>query len=177
MLSNFWSELRGDLGEAPWKRGHGRQARTRLFAQPLMPPGVRLAPPLGGGARNHHRSIGQNSTEFPSIPGPDELSITISVVEGPSKGLVYKMKKHCITVGRTGGGADFQFNEPEASEIQCIVATRQNGVCLYDAVSIHGTYVNNQRIAAAELTDMSTFQVGSSRLLIEIHPNQAADID
>lgn len=102
--------------------------------------------------------------------------ITISVIEGPSRGLEYEMKERCITLGRIGGGADFQFNEPKASEIQCIVATRQNGVCLYDAVSIHGTYVNDQRIAAAELMHFSTFRVGSSVLLVRVHPNQPADI-
>jgi pSer/pThr/pTyr-binding forkhead associated (FHA) protein len=106
----------------------------------------------------------------------ENLTITISVIEGPSKGLVYEMREHCITLGRTGGGADFQFNEPEASEIQCIVATRQNGVCLYDAASIHGTYVNDQRIAAAELTHMSTFRVGSSLMLFSILANQKEDI-
>jgi len=104
----------------------------------------------------------------------EDLTITISVIEGASKGLVYEMRQHCITLGRTGGGADFQFNEPEASEIQCIAAMRQNGVCLYDAVSVHGTYVNDQRIAAAELTHMSTFRVGSSLLLVKVHPNQLA---
>ncbi len=114
--------------------------------------------------------------ELADSPLPDDLTITISVIEGPSKGLVYEMRKHCITLGRTGCGADFQFNEPEASEIQCILATRQNGVCLYDAASIHGTYVNNQRIAAAELTHMSTFKVGSSLLLVKVHPDQPADI-
>jgi pSer/pThr/pTyr-binding forkhead associated (FHA) protein len=106
----------------------------------------------------------------------EDLTITISVIEGPSKGLVYEMREHCITLGRTCGGADFQFNEPEVSEIQCIVATRQNGVCLYDAASIHGTYVNDQRIAAAELTHMSTFRVGSSLMLFIILANQKEDI-
>jgi len=86
------------------------------------------------------------------------------------------MRERSITLGRTGGGADFQFNEPQASEIQCIVAARQNGVCLYDAVSTHDTYVNDQRIAAAELADMSTFRVGSSLLLVKVHPNNPAGV-
>ena len=118
----------------------------------------------------------REGTAIPLLKKLKNMTITISVIEGPSKGLVYEMKGPCITLGRTGGGADFQFNEPKASGIQCIVATRQNGVCLYDAVSIYGTYVNDQRIAAAELSHLSTFRVGSSVLLVRVNPNQRADI-
>ena len=117
----------------------------------------------------------RDSSQFPHFLPLYGPAITISVIEGPSKGLAYEMKEPCITLGRTGGGADLQLNEPQASEIQCIVAARSNGVCLYDAVSTYGTYVNDQRIAAAELTHMSTFRVGSSLLLVKVHPNQPPD--
>lgn len=138
--------------------------------------GICLTHPLGEGANGQGPPPGQASNQLPGVSLLKDITITISVVAGPSKGLVYEMRDRCITVGRTGGGADLQFDEPAASEIHCIIATRQNGVCLYDAVSIHGTYVNDQRIAAAELTDMSTFRVGSSLLLVKVHPNQPVDI-
>lgn len=127
-------------------------------------------------AKSHQTiALRQDSSQFLDVAPLSDVTITISVIEGPSRGLVYEMIEPCITLGRVGGGADFQFNEREASEIQCIVATRQNGVRLYDAVSIHGTYVNDQRIAAAELTDMSTFRVGSSLLLVRVRLNQPTD--
>jgi pSer/pThr/pTyr-binding forkhead associated (FHA) protein len=130
----------------------------------------------GEGGKGRHRSLAQYSNQSPNFPLMEDVTITISVIEGPSKGLIYEMKEYCVTLGRTGGGADFQFDEPEASEIQCIAAKRQNGLCLYDAVSIHGTYINDQRIAAAELTHMSTFRVGSSLLLVKVHPKQPVEI-
>ena len=166
------NEIRATLGEAP----NRRDARTGLFTEPATRPGVCLTHPSGGSGKGHRQWPGQDSNQFPDIPPLKDITITISVIDGPSKGLVFEMKERCITLGRTGGGADFQFNEPEASEIQCVVATRQNGVCLYDAVSVYGTYVNGQRIAAAELTDMSTFRVGSSLMLIKVQSHYPADI-
>jgi FHA domain-containing protein len=112
----------------------------------------------------------QGSKKFPHIPLIHNPKITISVIEGPSKGLAYKLSKLCITVGRIGGGADFEFDEPEASSVQCIVAACVYGVRLYDGASVSGTYVNGLRISTVELTHMSTFRIGSSLLLVSILP-------
>lgn len=173
-VTQVGNKIRATLEEAAGRKDLTQNARAGLFAEPLIREGTRLTHPSGAGGKGQERSLGQDSNQLPDLPLED-LTITISVIEGASKGLVYEMTQHCVTLGRTGGGADFQFNEPEASEIQCIVATRQNGVCLYDAVSVCGTYVNDQRIAAAELMHMSTFRVGSSLLLVQIRPNRLAD--
>src|SRR5262245_34358517 len=55
---------------------------------------------------------GQGSNRFPEIPSLDDAGFTISVIEGPSRGLAYEMNKMCITVGRIGGGADFEIDDP-----------------------------------------------------------------
>ena len=136
----------------------------------------RFAPSAPCGGRCEHELCGQNSNKFPDIPSLDDVTITISVLEGPSQGLAYQLGKLCITVGRIGGGADFEFDEPEASSVQCILAARQGGVRLYDAASRTGIYVNDQRISTVELKHMSTFRVGSSLLLVSVLPNQRADI-
>jgi len=162
------NEIRATAGKAPEGTEINQDARAVFFCGPPYAIGHSSDVSVGGGGKGQRRPL-------PLLKKLRNMTITIFVIEGPSKGLAYEMKEPCITLGRTGGGADFQFNEPEASEIQCVVATRQNGVCLYDAVSIHGTYVDDQRIAAAELTHMSTFRIGSSRLLVKVHPNQSAD--
>jgi pSer/pThr/pTyr-binding forkhead associated (FHA) protein len=89
---------------------------------------------------------------------------------------MYRLSKLCITMGRIGGGADFEFNEPEASDVHCVIAARQGGVRLYVAPSVNNVYVDNQRISTVELAHMSTFRVGSSLLLVSVLPNQPADI-
>ena len=115
--------------------------------------------------------------EFPEILSQDDKTITISVIEGPSKGLTYQLSKLCITMGRVGGGADFEFDEPEASDVHCVVAARQDGVQLYVAPSVNNIiYVDHQRIYTAELGNMSTFRVGSSLLLVRVLPARCADI-
>ena len=114
--------------------------------------------------------------EFPEIPPHEDIAITISVIEGPSKGLTYQLSKLCITMGRIGGGADFEFDEPQASDVHCVIAARQDGVRLYVAPSVNNIYVNDQRIYTVELTHMSTFRVGSSLLLVRVLPTQCADM-
>lgn len=109
-------------------------------------------------------------------PPHEGIAVTISVIEGPSKGLTYQLSKLCITVGRIGGGADFEFDEPEATDVHCIIAARQNGVRLYVAPSANNIYVNDQRIYTLELAHMSTFRVGSSLLLITVFPSHCPDI-
>lgn len=126
--------------------------------------------------RDGQQMYGQGSNRCPDIPSLEDVAITISVIEGPSKGSVYELSKLCITVGRIGGGADFELAEPEASEVQCILAARQNGVRLYHGISMNGTYVDDRRISTVELTHLDTFRVGSSLLLIGILPKRHADI-
>ncbi len=175
-MSQLWNQIRATVERATERTDRRRDAKTAFFDRQFRSQSIRLPHPSGEQGNGQDRAPGQDSNQFPDVPLLRDIKITISVIEGPSKGLVYEMREICITLGRTGGGADFQFDEPEASEIQCILAMRQNGVCLYDAVSIHGTYVNDQRIVAAELTDMSTFRVGSSLLLVKVPWNRPADV-
>jgi hypothetical protein len=80
-------------------------------------------------------------------------------------------------MGRIGGGADFEFDEPQASDVHCVIAARQDGVRLYVAPSGNNIiYVNDQRVYTVELVHMSTFRVGSSLLLVRVLPTQGADI-
>jgi hypothetical protein len=126
--------------------------------------------------RNGTEPRGEGSTKFPDVPLLDNVTITISVIEGRSKGLMYQLRKLCITVGRTGGGADFEFDEPEASDVHCFVAARLDSVRLYAAPSVGNIYVNDQPIRTVELTHAATFRVGSSLLRVSVLSNQPADL-
>jgi hypothetical protein len=79
-------------------------------------------------------------------------------------------------MGRIGGGADFEFDEPEASDVHCVIAARQDGVRLYVAPSVNNIFVDNRRIYTVELPHMSTFRVGSSVLLVRVLRAQWADV-
>ena len=79
-------------------------------------------------------------------------------------------------MGRIGGGADFEFDEPEAYNVHCVIAARQDGVRLYVAPAVNNIYVNDERIYTVELAHMSTFRVGSSLLLVRVLPTQRAEM-
>jgi hypothetical protein len=126
--------------------------------------------------RNGAEPRGEGSIKFPDVPLLADVTITISVIEGRSKGLTYQLKKLCITVGRIGGGADFEFNEPEAFKVHCFIAARPHSVRLYASPSVGNIYVNDQPVSIVELTHAATFRVGSSLLRVSILPNKPADI-
>ncbi len=159
-LWRFDSDERNGFPSVP----RGKQRDSRLAQSPWA------------SGRDGRELRGQSSNKFPDVPLLDHVAISISVIEGPSKGLAYQLSNLCITVGRIGGGADFEFDEPEASDVHCVIAARQDGVRLYVAPSVNNVYVDNQRIYTVELAHMSTFRVGSSVLLVRVLPTQCADV-
>lgn len=135
-----------------------------------------LAPSSPVRERDGREARGESISNFPDILSLDNVTITISVIEGRSKGVMYQLRRLCITLGRIGGGADFEFDEPEASDVHCFIAARLDGVLLYAAPSVDNIYVNDQPISTVELTNDSTFRVGSSLLRVSILSNQPADV-
>jgi hypothetical protein len=144
---------------------------------PSRPRVLRATRPHAGPDSDGTRSSRKpKAYEFPEIPPHEGIAITISVIEGPSKRVTYQLSKLCITMGRIGGGADFEFDEPEASDVHGVIAARQDGVRLYVAPSVNNIYFNDQRIYTVELAHMSTFRVGSSLLLVKVLPTQCVDL-
>lgn len=146
----------------------------KVPGQPQVPRATSLHPGPDFDSTRSSRKPG--AYEFPDNPPRDDVVITLSVIEGPSKGLTYQLSKSCITMGRIGSGADFELDEPEAFDVHCVMAARQDGVRLYAAPSVNNIYVNDQRICTVELPHMSTFRVGSSVLLVSVHRTESADI-
>ncbi len=103
---------------------------------------------------------------------PENKTITISVIAGPSKGLTHRLSKPLVSIGRTGGGADIEIDEPAASYLHCAVGVKEDMVRLCDLDSLSGTYVNNERACSAALDHLSEFKVGSSLLLVTILPKR-----
>jgi hypothetical protein len=105
---------------------------------------------------------------------PEDNTITISVIGGPSKGVAHQLSKPRISIGRVGGATDIQIDDPKVSVLHCAVAVSQNRIKLYDLDSTSGTYVNDEPIQTAELEHLSEFLVGSSLLLVTILPKRHA---
>jgi hypothetical protein len=139
--------------------------------------------------RGQHAAISPSTSEGPtgrsdSFPGiaelvavvppglvlPEDKKITISVIAGPSKGLAVQMVKPHLSIGRSGGGADIEIDDPQLSDLHCAVGVKNDMMRMCDLDSQSGTYIENKRVDVADLAHLSEFRVGSSLLLVTILP-------
>src|SRR5260370_3400285 len=68
----------------------------------------------------------------PGLGLPKDKTITISVIGGPSNGLARKMDKPHVSVGRTGGGADIEIDDPLLSDLHCALGGKNEVIPLCD---------------------------------------------
>jgi hypothetical protein len=117
-------------------------------------------------------------TAPPGFALPKDKTIAISVIGGPSKGLVRRLVKPHISIGRSGGGADIQVDDQEVSDMHCAVGVKGDIIRLCDLDSYNGTHVERQRVSAAPLEHFSEFRIGSSVLLLTVRVAHAvASVD
>jgi pSer/pThr/pTyr-binding forkhead associated (FHA) protein len=109
----------------------------------------------------------------PGFALPKDKTITISVIEGPSKGLIHRLLKPHVSIGRTRGGADIEIDDQKMSDMHCAVGVKDSIIRLCDLDSHGGTYVEDRRISTAPLEHLSEFRVGSSLLLVTVLPARA----
>jgi len=93
--------------------------------------------------------------------------VKLCVVIGPSQGTEFEITKSITTIGRMGGGADVEIDDPEVSRSHCAIEVRREGILLHDLRSTNGTYLRNSRISVARLEQMSIFRIGTSQLQLK----------
>jgi len=76
-----------------------------------------------------------------------------------------------MTIGRVGGEADIQIDDPEVSRLHCSVEVRGDAILLHDLHSTNGTFAGDSRVVSTRLKKMSQFRIGSSYLRIDILSN------
>ena len=91
---------------------------------------------------------------------PPGVAASVSVIEGPDKGLVRKIEKASVILGRQG--ADISLNDPEISRQHCLLEVKDSYVNLKDLDSTNGTFFEDERARAAMLLDGGEFRIGSS---------------
>jgi hypothetical protein len=77
---------------------------------------------------------------------PKGKTITISVIGGPSKGLRRQLVKPTVSIGRSGGGADIEIDDPQVSALHCAVGVKNEVIRLCDLDSRSGTYFEDERV-------------------------------
>ena len=114
---------------------------------------------------------GTNPANSPASLAALDKAITICVTKGRSVRTTHRLTKPRASIGKMGGGADMQIDDPEVCPLHCAVAITENGVRLYDLDSMNGTYVDDERIQVADLQDLSVFRIGLTEFVVSVVPN------
>ena len=91
---------------------------------------------------------------------PRDKTIKISLITGSSQGMECELSRPLMTIGRLGGGADIEIDDPEISRLHCAVEVRRDAIFLHDLRSTNGTYLGDSRVFAARLTRAPSFASG-----------------
>lgn len=106
--------------------------------------------------------------ETKSLIIPQDQMIKICVVAGLSQGMEFELSRPLMTIGRLGGDADIQIDDPEVSRLHCAIEVRGDAILLHDLRSMNGTFVADSRILSARLEKRSEFRIGSTRLRLDL---------
>ena len=79
----------------------------------------------------------------------------------------FEIAKAITTIGRIGGGADIEIDDPEISRSHCAVEVRRDAILLHDLRSTNGTYLRDSRVSVARLDMVSKFRIGGSKLQLK----------
>jgi hypothetical protein len=99
---------------------------------------------------------------------PREAHVVLTVVSGPSRGVIYKLEKPQIILGRKG--ADVPLDDPEVSRFHCLIEVKDQAISLKDLDSTNGTFFDEERARAAVLMDGSEFRIGTSVVRLTLEP-------
>ena len=88
----------------------------------------------------------------------------LEIMFGLAQGRDFEITKSLTTIGRKGGGADIEIDDPEVSRSHCAIEIRRDGVLLYDLRSTNGTYLRGSPVTVLRLPPMSIFRIGTTHL-------------
>ncbi len=149
---------------------------TNIVDVAHRPDRTQVTSPLPTFARSEGRGAGPGmafGTQHLDLSLPADKNVTVSVIAGPSKGLVHSMTKPRVVLGRAE--ADIEIDDPEVSRWHCAIEVKDNVVRVRDLDSTNGTYFDDERVRVAELQHLSEFRVGSTVLLLSILPKRTGE--
>jgi hypothetical protein len=99
---------------------------------------------------------------------PSGKSITLSVIEGPGRGMVHSVEKPRIVIGRAD--ADVVINDNAISRWHCAIEIKDDVIRLRDLESTNGTYFAEERVRVTKLNHSSVFRIGGSIVMMNVTP-------
>jgi len=122
--------------------------------------------PLPSFARSGGAVPAADFGQYEGLALPAGRTITLSVIGGPAKGQVFPLDKPRVVLGRSE--ADVLIDDPEVSRWHCAIEVKNDVIRLRDLDSTNGTFINQERIRAAELKHLSEFRIGSTIVLLTV---------
>ena len=147
--------------------------QTNTLEVTRRPDRTQVVTPLPDFARSDSAPGGVGTTfasQFQALALPVDKTITLSVIAGPSKGIFYELSTPRVVLGRFE--ADVEIDDPEVSRSHCSIEVKDKVVRLRDLDSTNGTFVDGERVRAAELRHLSEFRIGSSVVRVTLTPRQ-----
>lgn len=96
---------------------------------------------------------------------PEGKRLSLAILDGPDAGIVFRIEKPRVTIGRSG--ADLTLNDTEASRQHAVLEVRDAVITVSDLGSTNGTVVNGEKInESVEISDKSEFLVGATTLML-----------
>lgn len=102
--------------------------------------------------------------ESPALPPDKRLSL--AVLQGSSTGQIHALTRPRVVIGRRGGGADIELDDPEISRHHASLEVHGEEVVLRDLGSTNGTFVDYERVEEYALQNQMEFRVGSHVMML-----------
>ncbi|MGH9594437.1 MAG: FHA domain-containing protein [Bryobacteraceae bacterium] len=150
----------------------GKCGTTTLVDVEKSPDATQILSPLPQFARSAGAPRLAQSEAEDGLRLPTGKAIALSVLAGPSRGVVFPVDRARVVLGRTG--ADLAIQDPEISRWHCALEIKGDVIRLRDLESTNGTYLNDERVRVAELKHLSEFRIGTSIILLSVTPKLAA---
>jgi hypothetical protein len=124
--------------------------------------------PLEAGRRSGALRLDESSTPHTkTLVLPQNEVIRLHVLEGTHPGARFDLSKPLMTIGRIGGGADIEIEDPEVSRLHCSIEVRRDAILLQDMHSKNGTFMGDARVFTARLRADSEFRIGATVLRVD----------
>jgi len=114
----------------------------------------RRAPPVGATPRRMRAALAL----------PTNTKLSLAVIAGPAAGAIFPIEKARVVIGRSD--SDIVLEDPEISRNHSAIEVSDEQVTLIDLESTNGTFIGEQAIREAPLSNQQEFSIGGSTLML-----------
>ena len=98
----------------------------------------------------------------PSLPAG--VRVSLAVLQGPDAGKMIRIERASVVIGRHD--ADVVLDDPEVSRRHAQLDLHGGKAVVRDLGSTNGTFVDERKVAEAEIANQGEFRVGATRLML-----------